>query len=84
MSSYHRTQLYMEEEQMQQLRLEAKKEHVTISELIRLVVDQFLAKRNQANWKTDSIFKTIGKIKLNTRDASVEHDAYLYSQKKSR
>ena len=79
MGNLHRTQIYIEEEQMQQLKFEAEKEHLAISELIRRSIKQLLeTKTRSVNWNSDPITRAIGKIKLAVTDASVNHDRYLY------
>ncbi|MBU3942348.1 ribbon-helix-helix domain-containing protein [Patescibacteria group bacterium] len=83
MSNLHRTQIYIEEDQMQQLKLEAKKEHLAISELIRRAIQYLLeTKTKSVNWESDPLTKTIGKVKLAVNNASVDHDHYLYGQRK--
>ncbi|MFH1798693.1 MAG: ribbon-helix-helix protein, CopG family [Candidatus Omnitrophota bacterium] len=79
MSSLHRTQVYIEEAQLKRLKLEAIREHLAVSELIRNAIDRFLKlKEKKVNWDNDVLSKAIGKIKLNVDDASVKHDRYLY------
>ncbi|MDI6758797.1 MAG: CopG family transcriptional regulator [Candidatus Omnitrophota bacterium] len=81
MSNLHRTQIYIEEEQMQQLKLEARREHLAISELIRRAIQCLLeTKTKSVNWDGDPLTKAIGKIKLTATDASVNHDHYLYER----
>lgn len=83
MSKLHRTQIYLDEEQMQRLKIEAQKEHLSVSMLIRVAVKKFLSTRIQnLSWERDPLTKTIGKIKLDVTDASINHDQYLYGQKK--
>ncbi len=85
MSNLHRTQIYIEEEQMQQLRHEAGKEHLAISELIRRAIKSLLeTKTKSVNWEKDPLTKTIGKVKLTVNGASIDHDHYLYGQRKRR
>lgn len=83
MSSLHRTQVYMEDQQMLRLRLEAHREHLPISELIRRAVERFLrTKESRTDWDRDPLTRAIGKIRLSVSDASVRHDEYLYGPKK--
>lgn len=83
--SLHRTQIYIEEEQIHQLKLEAEKESVAISELIRRAIQYLLEKKTRSvNWDSDPLTKAVGSIKLAVRDASVAHDHYLYGRKKGR
>ncbi len=81
MGILHRTQIYIEESQMRQLKLEAERERLAISELIRRAIQQLLeAKAKSINWNRDPLTKAIGKIKLTVTDASVKHDHYLYGR----
>ncbi len=81
MSNLHRTQIYIEEEQMRQLKFEAERECLAISELIRRAIQQLLeTKAKSVNWNSDPLTKAIGKIKLAVTDASVNHDHYLYGR----
>ena len=83
MSTLHRTQIYIGEDQIQQLKLEAEKERLTVSELTRMAIERFLkTKARTVDWNKDSLSKAIGKIKLTVPDASIEHDHYLYGRKK--
>ena len=66
---------------MRQLKLEAERERLAISELIRRAIRHFLeTKTRSVNWNNDPLIKAIGKIKLAVRDASVNHDYYLYGR----
>lgn len=81
MSNLHRTQIYIEEDQLHQLKLEAERERLAISELIRRAIRHLLeTKTKSANWNGDPLTKAIGKIKLTVTDASVSHDHYLYGR----
>ena len=83
MSNLHRTQIYIEEAQMYQLKLEAERERLAISELIRRAIQYLLeTKTKGVNWESDPLTKTIGKIKLAVNNASVNHDHYLYGTRK--
>ena len=81
MSNLHRTQIYIDEEQIHQLRIEAKKEDIAISELIRRAIRRLLeTKARSVNWDSDPLTKAVGKIRLTVNDASVDHDHYLYGR----
>ena len=83
MSNLHRTQIYIDEEQIHQLRLEAKKEDIAISELIRRAIRRLLeTKARSVNWDRDPLTKAVGKIRLTVNDASVDHDHYLYGKRR--
>ncbi|MBU0693433.1 MAG: ribbon-helix-helix protein, CopG family [Candidatus Omnitrophica bacterium] len=83
MSTLHRTQVYLEEEQMRQLKLEAEREHLPTAVLIRKAIGRFLKIREKSiNWGKDPLTLAIGQIKLNVSDAARKHDHYLYGKKK--
>ncbi|MBU0477641.1 ribbon-helix-helix domain-containing protein [bacterium] len=83
MSNFHRTQVYIEKEQMRLLKIEAGKERLSASELIRRAIDMFLkTKGRDINWNNDPLTKAIGNIHLGVSNASVKHDRYLYGHKK--
>ncbi|MBI3252900.1 MAG: ribbon-helix-helix domain-containing protein [Candidatus Omnitrophica bacterium] len=85
MSHLHRTQIYIEDEQMSHLKFEASKARVAVSELIRRAVDAFLRRGEQKHdWNKDPLVKAIGKIRLASKDASARHDFYLYGEGKRR
>ncbi len=77
--SLHRTQIYLDDEQISRLKVEAAKAKLAVSELIRRAVDAFLKKNEQKkNWDSDSLSKAVGKIRFISKDASSRHDDYLY------
>lgn len=81
MSNLHRTQIYIDEDQLHQLKLEAARERLAISELIRRAIRNLLeTKTKSINWDGDPLTKAIGKVKLEVTDASVNHDHYLYGR----
>ncbi len=83
MSTLHRAQVYLEEDQMRRLKLEAERGHVPMAVLIRKAVNRFLkAKEKSINWDNDPLTMVVGKIKLNVSDASANVDHYLYGKKK--
>lgn len=85
MGNLHRTQIYIDKEQIHQLKLEAEKEHLAVSELIRRAIQYLLeTKTRSVNWDSDPLTKSVGRIKLAVSDASMDHDHYLYGRKKGR
>jgi len=79
MSVLHRTQIYLGEDQIQSLKLEAQKERLPAAVLIRQAIDNFLKARTKStNWDSDPLTQAVGKIKLSVSNASVDHDHYLY------
>lgn len=84
MSSLHRSQVYINEEQIHLLKLEAQKENLTVSELIREAIQNFLTKKSKnINWDNDPLTKAIGKFHSDVKDASTNHDFYLYGKKRN-
>ena len=82
MGHLHRTQIYLEDQQMNRLKLEAAKAHLAVSELIRRAVDYFLKGSDEnADWNKDPLTRAVGKIRLSSKDASSRHDDYLYGHK---
>ena len=82
MGNLHRAQIYIEEDQMRQLKLEAVRERLAISELIRRAIQRLLeTKARSVDWERDPLTKTVGRIKLAVTNASVNHDHYLYGEK---
>lgn len=83
MSNLHRAQLYIDENQIQLLKLEAEREDLTVSELVRRAIERFLiSKAKSVDWNRDPLNKALGKIKLEVTDASLDHDHYLYGRRK--
>ena len=83
MSQLQRTQIYIEKDQIQMLKLEAQKRDLAMAELIRRAIKNFLqVQASHINWNRDPLTHAIGKIRLGVSDASVNHDHYLYGAKK--
>lgn len=79
MSQLQRTQIYLEQDQLQRLKSASDKKQLPMSVLIRQAIDQFLSRGNDnKDWAKDSLSKSIGKISLKSKTASVDHDRYLY------
>ena len=78
----HRSQVYLGEDQIRLLRLEARKENLSVSELIRQAIQLFLNRKTKnIDWDNDSFTKAIGTIKLDVTDVSKKIDFYLYGKK---
>jgi hypothetical protein len=76
-----RTQIYLSEDQMIQLKLESRKHHRKVSEIIRAAVDQYFArKKSRVNWKKDPLSQAVGALRLDVRDSAQRHDHYIYGQ----
>ncbi len=74
----YRTQLYIHEEQMQLLKVEAKKTNRSVSDLIRSAIDCFLSGEEKKDWKNDPLINAIGICEADVTDVSTNHDKYLY------
>lgn len=82
-NALHRSQIYIPENQIRLLKLEAKKEKRTVSELVRDAINLFLAERaKEVDWDNDPLTKMIGKIRVDVTDASTRIDEYLYGKGK--
>lgn len=82
MSTLHRSQIYIPEDQIRLLKLEAKREKRNVSELVREAISLFLAKRaKEIDWDKDPLTKMIGKFKCDVTDLSTSLDDYLYGKK---
>ncbi len=82
MSVLHRSQIYIPEDQIRLLKLEAKREKSNVSELVREAISRFLAERaKEIDWDNDPLTKLIGKFTYDVTDASTNLDDYLYGKK---
>lgn len=85
MSQLHRTQVYIESDQIKMLKFEAERSHLAVSQLIRMAITNFLrSKEIGIDWTQDPLTKAIGRVRLDVHDASTDHDRYLYGSKKKR
>ncbi len=85
MSNLHRTQIYIDKEQIHQLKIEAEKERLPVSVVIREAIRRHLETRiKSVDWDSDPLTKAVGKVKLPVDDASVNHDDYLYRSRKKK
>lgn len=77
--SSRKTQIYLDEEQYQYLRREAKRKG-SIAKVVRSLIDE---KLRLATRKNDSIFRLGTKsFKSKDGDLSINHDKYLYGEEK--
>ncbi len=75
-----RTQVYLGENQIEELKFLAEKSHSSVSKLIRKGVDTLLTQSRKIKSKKnqDPLFKMIGSVKGGRKDASLL-DSVLYS-----
>ena len=74
-----RTQIQLTEEQSQQLKRLARVEDVSVAELIRRSVDQFLQTHIDVPYEERKrrALEIVGKYASDAGDTSVDHDRYL-------
>ena len=85
MSTLHRTQVYIDKNQIRRLKLAESKKHQAVSELIRTAIEVFLASEDkQIDWENDPLTQAAGRLTLKVSDASEEHDHYLYGTPKKK
>jgi len=74
-----RTQITLTEEQKRNLERLAAQEQVSMAELIRLSIDQFLKNRKIPNSQEirSRAIEAVGRLKDGPTDLSSEHDRYI-------
>lgn len=75
-----RTQVYFSEKLHRQLKEAARRRGVSMAEVVRQAVDQYLAETfGEKDWESDPIHRIVGLVKdTKITDAAENHDAYLY------
>ncbi len=73
-----RTQLYFPEELLQKVKEEAEKEGVSMAEVVRVAVMEYLERKKRVDWDKDPVWSLIGKAESTWGDLSSRHDYYLY------
>lgn len=77
MREAHRTQLYLDEARYQYLQCLARKNHVSLAQVVRDLIDRHKEARSKR--KQDSFFHIIGMVSRPERPDFAEHiDDYLY------
>lgn len=88
MSKKRRTQIYLDQDQMAWLKLEASHRKTTMSDLIRDAVGHLAEReRQRVDYANDPITKLVGFIKSRKdgeNDWAEEHDHYIYGVPKRR
>lgn len=80
MSTLKRTQMYLPEDILLDLKRKANKEKTTIANLVRNAISDFLKKEKARNWEKDSLWNMVGAGSSQEGDISVNHDKYLYGK----
>jgi len=73
-----RTQLYFPEELLQKVKEEAEKEGVSMAEVVRVAVMEYLERKKRVDWDKDPVWSLIGRVESDRGDLSSKHDHYLY------
>ncbi len=79
MMKLRRTQIYLDEKDMRQLKKEGKRQGCSVSSVIRDAVRNYLNKKEGCvAWQDDPVTKLIGKFKAGETDLSENIDKELY------
>jgi len=68
-----RTQVYLRPEQHADLKEEARRQGISVTELLRRIVDEYL----RHNRSKDDFMKIVALGRSGKRDISINHDRYL-------
>jgi len=80
MSVLKRTQMYLPEDVMVELRNRADEEGTTIASIVREAVSEFLKKGKKKDWVDDPLWNLVGSSRSKDGDLSERHDKYLYGK----
>jgi len=82
------TNIRISKEKLKALKLKAVEENKSVAQLIREAIDKFLfpskEKAPAEDIKKDPFFKIVGMFESGIRDASVNHDKYIYGVQKKK
>jgi len=81
MSTLRRTQMYLPEDILRELKRRSAEEKTTIAAIVRSALSEFLGKNREKNWLEDPLWKMVGASSSKEGDLSVNHDKYLYGKK---
>lgn len=76
-----RTQMYLPEDILGELKRKADKERTTVASIVRGAVAEFIKKEKKKNWMDNPLWAMIGSSSSRDKDLSVNHDKYLYRKK---
>lgn len=80
MSTLKRTQMYIPEDVLMNLKKKANAEKTTIASIIRDAVSEFLGKEKTKDWYNDPLWRMVGSGRSRDGDLSLHHDKYLYGK----
>lgn len=81
MSTLRRTQMYLPEDILRELKRRSAEEKTTIAAIVRSALSEFLGKNREKNWLEDPLWEMVGASSSKEGDLSVNHDKYLYGKK---
>lgn len=76
-----RTQMYLPEGVLRELKKKAGEEKTTVAGIVRSAVAEFLGKKKTKHWENDPLWNMVGTGSSKDGDLSVRHDKYLYGKK---
>lgn len=82
MPNLKRTQMYFPEDLLTELKKKADRDRTTLSHIVRDAVADFMKKEKMKNWGNDTLWGMVGSSESKDKDLSVNHDKYLYGNKK--
>ena len=82
MHTLKRTQMYLSEDMLRELKKKAGEEKTTIANIVREAVSELLKKEKAISWAEDPLWGMIGSSSSKDKDLSVNHDKYLYGKNK--
>jgi metal-responsive CopG/Arc/MetJ family transcriptional regulator len=82
MATLKRTQMYLPEDLLTELKRKAGREKTTVSHIVRSAVSEVVKKGKVKDWENDPLWRMIGSSTSRDKDLAVNHDAYLYGKVK--
>jgi hypothetical protein len=82
MPNLKRTQMYFPEDLLTELKRKADQDGTTLSHVVRVAVTDFMRKDRMKDWEKDALWGMVGSSTSKDKDLSVNHDKYLYENKK--
>ncbi len=82
MPTLKRTQMYLPEDVLRELKRKAHEEKTTVASIVRSAVSELLRKEKAKDWIEDPLWDMVGSSSSKDRDLSVNHDKYLYGKNK--
>jgi hypothetical protein len=82
MATLKRTQMYLPEDLLTELKRKAGREKTTVSHIVRSAVSEVVKKGKAKDWENDPLWSMVGSSTLRDKDLAVNHDVYLYGKVK--